>query len=112
MLKGETIKLYTRTETGRDSLNRPVYEETAIEVENVLIGSPSTQEATDTLNLTGRKVEYTLGIPKGDTNDWENKTVEFWGKKWRTIGIPVTGIQELLPQGMPWGKNVQVERYE
>ncbi len=112
MLKGETIKLYTRTETGRDRLNRPVYEETAIEVENVLIGSPSTQEATDILNLTGRKAEYTLGIPKGDTNDWENKTVEFWGKKWRTIGIPVTGIQELLPQGMPWGMNVQVERYE
>lgn len=112
MLKGETIKLYTRTETGRDRLNRPVYEETAIEVENVLIGSPSTQEATDILNLTGRKAEYTLGIPKGDANDWENKTVEFWGKKWRTIGIPVTGIQELLPQGMPWGMNVQVERYE
>lgn len=112
MLKGETIKLYIRAETGRDSLNRPVYEETAIEVENVLIGSPSTQETTDMLNLTGRKAEYTLGIPKGDTNDWENKTVEFWGKKWRTIGIPTTGIQELLPQGMPWGKNVQVERYE
>lgn len=112
MLKGETIKLYTRIETGRDALNRPVCEETVIEVENVLIGSPSSQEALDTLNLTGRKAEYTLGIPKGDTNEWENKTVEFWGKKWRTIGIPVTGIQELLPQGMPWGKNVQVERYE
>ena len=112
MLKGETVRLYTTKETGRDDLNRPVYEEVAVEIENVLIGSPTSEEAVNTLNLTGRRAAYTLGIPKGDTNDWENKTVEFWGEKWRTIGIPTTAVQELLPCGMPWGKNVQVERYE
>lgn len=109
MIKGITVKLYQKTETGTDAFNHPVYTETAIEVENVLVGQPSSTEVLDTLNITGRKAIYTLGIPKGDTHDWEDKTVEFFGRKFRTIGIPVEGIESMIP--LSWNKQIKVEVY-
>lgn len=109
MIKGITIKLYQKTESSRDDFNRPIYTETAIDVENVLIGHPSSTEVLDTLNITGRKAVYTLGIPKGDTHDWEDKTVEFYGRKFRTIGIPVEGIESMIP--LSWNKQIKVEVY-
>ena len=51
-----------------------------------------------------------MGIPKGDENNWENKEVLFFGKKWRTIGIAQQGIESLIP--LDWNKKVMVERYE
>lgn len=110
VLKGITIKLYEQQQTGTDSFNRPIYEETPVDVENVLVGQPDESEVLDTLNLTGRKVVYVLGIPKGDTHDWEDKKVEFWGMAFKTIGMPVQGIDDLVP--LSWNKKVKVERHE
>lgn len=110
VIKGEPITLYVQTESGRDEFNRPTYTETPVIVNNVLIGSPSTEEVLNTLNLTGRKARYKLGIPKGDTHDWEDKTVEFYGNKYRTIAFPVTGNLKHIP--LDWGQNILVERYE
>ena len=85
MLKGRTITLLRRQQTGVDAFNRPTYTETPVQVENVLIAPLSDQEVLDTLNLTGRKAVYQLGIPKGDTNDWENQRVQFFGETWEVI---------------------------
>ena len=109
LLHGITIQLYERTETGKDAFNRPVYAETAVNVDNVLIGEPSAQEIVDTLNLTGKKLAYTLAIPKGDTHDWTDVSVSFWGEKFRTIGEPTQGIEAMIP--LDWNKKVRVERY-
>ena len=109
LLHGITIQLYERTETGKDAFNRPVYAETAVNVDNVLIGEPSAQEIVDTLNLTGKKLAYTLAIPKGDTHDWTDVSVSFWGEKFRTIGEPTKGIEAMIP--LDWNKKVRVERY-
>jgi hypothetical protein len=84
--------------------------EPSITVENVLVSSPSAQEVTDTLNLTGRKIEYILGIPKGNEDEWENQIVEFFGHKFISFGIPEQGIEENIP--LSWHKKVRVERYE
>ena len=108
-LHGITIQLYKRTVTGKDAFNRPTYTETIVNVENVLIGEPSTQEIVDTLNLTGKKLAYTLAIPKGDTHDWTDVSVSFWGEKFRTIGEPTQGIEAMIP--LDWNKKVRVERY-
>lgn len=110
ILKGITVKLYEQTQTGTDPFNRPIIEETPVNVENVLVGQPAEAEVLDTLNLTGRKVIYVLGIPKGDTHDWEDKKVEFWGLTFKTIGMPVQGIETMVPGS--WNKKVKVERYE
>lgn len=109
MLKGIPILLYERTQVGVDEFAKPIFEETPIEIDNVLVAPSADTEVLDVLNLTGRRAVYTLGIPKGDTHTWEDRTVEFFGEKWRTIGIPLEGIEALIPLG--WNKKVRVERY-
>ncbi|WCZ54960.1 hypothetical protein [Latilactobacillus phage TMW 1.1365 P1] len=79
-------------------------------MDNVLVAPASADDITNQLNLTGRKAIYTLAIPKGDTHDWENKPVEFFGQRWKVFGIPLEGIDELIP--LDWNKKVTVERYE
>lgn len=108
-MQGITITLYNRTQTGTDEFNAPIYTETAEQVENVLIGEPSTDDITDTLTLYGKRLAYTLGIPKGDTHTWTDRTVEFFGERFRTIGEPTMGIEHLIP--LSWNKKVKVERY-
>lgn len=110
MIHGTTVILQVKTQSGSDPFGAPIYTDTPVNVENVLVGSPSAEERTEELNLTGRKIEYVLGIPKGDAHDWENVTVEFFGKKFRTFGIPEEGIEENIP--MAWHKKVKCERFE
>ena len=110
MLKGIDVTLYTKTPSGRDQANATVYTETPVTVHNVLVGEPSAQEVTTELQLTGRQLAYTLAIPKGDPHDWTDVRVAFWGQQFRTVGLPVQGIDALVP--LCWNKKVQVERYE
>ena len=109
-MKGAAVVLYERTQTGTDAFNDPVYAETAVTVQNVLIGEPTTDEVTSSVELYGRKIEYMLGIPKGDAHNWEDVTVEIFGKKFRTFGATIQGIEENVPT--PWHKKVRVCRYE
>lgn len=110
-MRGITITLYDRTETGTDALNHPIYSETAVTVNNVLVAPMSDTEVLDVYNLTGRKAVYQMGIPKGDTNDWSaGKRVSFFGEDWRIIGMPTSGIESLIP--LDWNTKVRVERYE
>lgn len=108
-IKGVTIQLYVETQTGVDGFNRPIYTEEAVDVDNVLIGEPSTQDIINELNMSGKKLAYTLAIPKGDTHDWTDKRVSFFGSMFRTIGEPMQGIEENIP--LDWNKKVKVERY-
>ncbi|MDT2538215.1 hypothetical protein [Enterococcus raffinosus] len=108
-LKGITIILVDKFEIGKDPFNKPIYEDKDIEVENVLIQPTSTDDVVNQMNLTGKKAVYTLAIPKGDSHDWENKEVKFFGKRWRTVGFPTEGIEDLIP--LDWNKKVMVERY-
>ena len=110
MIRGIPVTLYERTQTGIDAANRPIYEETPVMVDNVLVGAPTSDDVVNEFNLSGKRIAYTLGIPKGDTHDWTDRTVEFWGSKFRTVGIPTQGIEENIP--LDWNMKVQVEAYE
>ena len=109
-IKGITVTLYEETQSGTDAFNRPIYTETAVTVDNVLVSPSSTSETLDTVNLTGKKAVYTLGIPKGDTHNWKDKKVEFFGETFRTFGEPLKGIDDMIP--LEWNTKIQVERYE
>ena len=109
-LKGVPVTLYEKTLTGYDEANRPVYTETPVTVDNVLIGEPSTEDVTNEYNLSGKRVAYVLGIPKGDTHEWADRTVGFFGRLFRTVGVPTQGIDDLIP--LDWNKKVKVEAYE
>ena len=109
-IKGITVTLINKVQTGTDPFDNPIYEDVEIEVDNVLVSPTSTDDVVNAKDLTGRKAVYTLAIPKGDTNDWENQEVRFFGERWRVIGMPLQGIDELIP--LDWNKKVMVERYE
>lgn len=110
MIRGMTIQIVVKTQTGTDPFGAPIYSETEEDVNNVLLGQPTTEDYATTLQLTGKHIAYVLGIPKGDTHDWVNTDVIIWGERFRTIGLPQTGIQDNIP--LQWGQNVKVERYE
>ncbi|MBR3272596.1 MAG: hypothetical protein IKF98_01640 [Clostridia bacterium] len=109
-MTGITVVLYERTLAGYDALNDPIYAQTAVPVANVLVGQPTTDEVTSSIDLYGKKVEYMLGLPKGDTHNWEDTVVEIWGKPYRTFGATIQGIEANIPT--PWHRKVRVCRYE
>ncbi|HEM4919332.1 TPA: hypothetical protein U1153_001137 [Streptococcus suis] len=108
-IKGVPVVLIDKQVTGKNSFGHPKFEDVEIVVENVLIAPASTEDITNQINLTGKKVDYTLAIPKGDVHNWTNKEVRFFGQRWRTVGEPLEGLDHLIP--LEWNKKVQVERY-
>lgn len=111
-IAGITIQLKVKTEAGKDSLNRTIYEESLADVENVLVGEPSTDDIANSLSLYGKKAAYKLAIPKGDEHIWEDTTVilpEPFAGEYHTIGFPTAGIEANIP--LAWNKKVLVERY-
>ena len=88
MIRGITVTLYERTQTGTDDFNRPTWTETAVPVKNVLVtpAGETGEEILDQTDLVSRRVAYTLALPKGDAHEWEGCRVEFWGEAFRVIG--------------------------
>lgn len=109
-IKGITVTLINRVEVGKDPIGESIYEEVPTEVENVLVSPSSTDDITSNFELYGKKAVYTLAIPKEDANNWTDAKVRFFGATWRTIGLPLEGIESLIP--LDWNKKVTVERYE
>lgn len=112
MIKGITIQLIVKTQTGTDALNHPIYEDGIIEVPNVLVGEPSAEEIANTLSLYGKRAKYTLAIPKEDNNVWTDTEVILpppFNGKFKVIGYPTAGINANIP--LKWNKKVIVEQY-
>jgi hypothetical protein len=109
-IHGIPITLIDKQVIGKDPFGSPVVKDVEITIDNVIVAPATTEDVTSQMSLTGKKISYTLGIPKVDNNDWENKEVRFFGKRWKTVGIPLEGIEELIP--LEWNKKVMVERYE
>ena len=107
---GIDVVLHQRIQTSTNNFNEPVYSDSQVTVHNVLVAPTTSDDVIDQHSLEGRKEIYTLAIPKGDTNEWENQLVEFWGKTFKVFGIPQKGIVENIP--LDWNMKVTVERYE
>ena len=109
-IHGIQITLIDKQVVSTDPFGSPVVKDVEITIDNVIVAPATTDDVTSQMSLTGKKISYTIGIPKGDTNDWENKEVRFFGKRWKTVGIPLEGIESMIP--LEWNKKVMVERYE
>lgn len=110
MIKGIPVILKTVIQTGVDGFNRAIYDTADVIVDNVLVAPVSDEEIVNELNLSGRRAVYQLGIPKGDTHDWENREVVFFCETFRCIGMPTQGVDAMIP--LWWNKKVKVERIE
>lgn len=108
-MKTVTVQLVKKTKTDTDPFGAPVVTEEIIDIPGCLVGQPSSDEITQTMQLYGKQIAYVVGVPKGDDNSWIDTDVIIWGERFRTIGFPQTGILENVP--LSWGKNVKVERY-
>lgn len=108
-MKGTTVQLVVNTVTGTDPFGNPIESEKLVDVDDVLVGQPTTDDVANTIQLYGKKIAYVLGIPKGDTHNWTDAVVYIWGEPYKTIGFPQKGILENIP--LRWGSNVKVERY-
>ena len=109
-MRGVTVTLFEKTQAGVDGLNNPVYSVQPVQVENVLVGEPTTDDITSSISLYGKQIRYMLGLPKGDAHVWTDTTVEIFGETFRTFGDTIRGIEENIPT--PWHKKVRVERCE
>lgn len=108
-MKGTTVQLVKKTQTGSDPFGNPVFSEELIEVNDVLVGQPSSDDVTQSIAMYGKNIAYTLGIPKGDENVWTDTEVIIFGERYKTVGFPTTGIQSNIP--LRWKANIKVERY-
>ena len=109
-IHGIPITLIDKQVVSIDPFGSPVVKDVEITIDNVIVAPATTEDVTSQMSVTGKKISYTLGIPKGDMHDWENKEVRFFGKRWKTVGIPLEGIESMIP--LEWNKKVMVERYE
>lgn len=110
MIKGINVVLKEEIEVGKDPFNRPIYSTNETTVNNVLVAPASNDEIVTSTELFGKRAEMTLGIPKGDEHDWENKEVVFFGYTWKTFGPVIQGIEANVPT--KWHKKVMCFRYE
>lgn len=111
-MRGITITLIEKTQTGTDSLNHPRFKEVQTTIDNVLVGEPTSDEIATTMSLYGKRAKYTLAIPKGDAHDWTDTKVilpEPFAGTYKTIGYPTAGIETLIP--LAWNKKVIIETY-
>lgn len=113
-MRGITVTLYDKVQNGTDAFNAPIYVETPIQVNNVLVGEPSSDDIITSTTLYGKTIRYMLGIPKGDTHDWQDKKVTWmdaYGNQHavKTFGFPISGIEENIPT--PWHMKVRCEEY-
>lgn len=110
LINGITVTLYERTQNGVDGFNNPVYIETPVSVDNVLVYPTEDKDIIDALQLYGKKAVYEICIPKGDTHAWEDCRVDFFGESFRVFGAGKEFIDANLP--LEWNKKYKVERYE
>lgn len=111
MIKGITIKLINRIDTGeRDDFGATIYRETETEVDDVLVAPASSTDIIDSMNLYGKKCVYLVAIPKGDYHVWDDAILEFFGRRWHVFAIPTIGIEDNIP--LRWNMKLQVEAYE
>ena len=76
----------------------------------MLVGEPTTDDITSSISLYGKRIQYMLGLPKGDAHVWTDTEVEIFGETYRTFGDMIQGIEANVPT--PWHKKVRVERCE
>ena len=109
-ITGITITLMSKEQTGTDPLGMPVYSTTPVTIDNVLVAPASATDIIDSTDLEGGKVIYTLALPKGDTHDFNDVEVQFFGYTWKTYGMPQEGIEDNIP--LSWNKKIMVERVD
>lgn len=106
--KTESVRLILKEKCGVDGFGKPIYIEKEKEIPGVLVETLDSQDVTGSTNLSGKRIEYKLHIPKGDTNVWENTFVYIRKQRCRTVGR----AEEYINPPLDWNKTIKAEYYE
>lgn len=109
-IKGTTVKLIVKSQNGEDDFGHPIFTETEVDVDNVLIEPASNEAIVSELEVNGKHIAYILHIPKSDAHTWKDTTVKFYGQTFKTYGDCLVYDENLTP--LSWNKKVKVECYE
>lgn len=110
-ISGITINYIPQISGEPDGFNKSELEDGApVLINDVLVAPTTSDDLVTTTDLEGKHIVYTLAIPKGDTHEWNEAVVEFFGERWKCFEIPTQGIEANIP--LRWNKKVVVERYE
>lgn len=108
-ITGESVKVEKKTQIGTDDFGAPIYSTEWVTVNNVLVCQPSSSDITDALTMYGAKVVYTLCLPKGDANNWQDTRVELPNRGiFHTIGDVIEYTEANVP--LDWNRKVNLER--
>lgn len=110
LIKGMDVVLINRTQSDTDPFGNPIYTTTETTVSNVLVYPTTADDVVSTLDLYGKKAVYKLGIPKGDSNVWQDQDVRFFGETFHVFTTPTIGIEDNVPTD--WHHIYMCERYE
>lgn len=110
VLNQTAIQIKTRTQTGKDALNHPIYTEDWEEVSGCVVGSPSSEDIENEMNLSGKRIAYEVFLPNDDTHTWAGSEVRIKGKQYRVIGDVKESFVSF--SHIPCNKLISVEAYE
>lgn len=109
MIHGIDVVLHKKTQASTDAFNAPIYTDTEVTVHNVLVEPVSAEAIVNDTSLQGKHQVFILHIPKGDTNQWTDTVVEFFGLTFKTFGDVLMYQEDMLP--LAWSKKVRCERF-
>lgn len=105
-MMGETVKVKTFAETGKDPFGAPIVSETIESVDNVLVQPGSAGDAFESNRPEGVNVRYTLHFPKTYGKPLEGADIEVRGKWLHVVGAPDHYTLENTPTD--WWMTVEV----
>lgn len=88
-INGRPIVLIDKQVIGKDSFGHPKTADVEIEVENVLIAPATTEDITNQINLTGKKLSILSLFLKGICTTGRTRKFDFWPTMengWRAFG--------------------------
>lgn len=103
LFKGEQVTISTPA-IAYDENKDEIATWTETELDNVLFGKPSTEQADEAMRLFGVEVSYVLGIPKEFTDSLRGCKVyrQRDGKTYTIAGDPMPLPPEICPT--PWNR--------
>lgn len=106
-MKGETVVVSTRVQSGKDMFGNAIYELDSLEVDNVLVAPGEVDDVIESTRPEGSEIHYTLYFPK--TFEWlglENAEIEVRGESFKVIGRPNYWNPDVCPTD--WNMVVKV----
>ena len=110
MISGETVTVYTRQLAGVDGFNNNTYSFAEETLNNVIVAPGEPQNETDDSRPDGKRVEYTIYLPKEYTGDLTGGKATVRGRTLNVIGIPKVYTDDNVP--MQWNMVVKLEDIE